>query len=66
MADREAVNVMRNTPLQNQSEGKRRGIDLPWNGPPRVRRKKLAKAEEKQPQLSLAFARSPEANAVEV
>jgi hypothetical protein len=46
---------MRNKAQQSEQR-KRPGIDVPWGGPPRVRRKK-PKAE-KPPQLALSF--SPE------
>ncbi len=51
---REAADVIRNK-VQQPERRKRRGIDLPWGGPRRVRHKKRKAQKTPQPQLGLSF-----------
>jgi hypothetical protein len=71
VAERAAANVMRNK-AQQFEQPKRRGVDVPWDGPARFRRKQ-PKPAKPQPQLALGFSPtsslldlSPESNAASV
>src|SRR5450755_2734696 len=52
VAEKEAANVMRNK-AQQFEQPKRRGVDVPWDGPARFRRKQ-PKPAKPQPQLALS------------
>lgn len=43
---------------QQSDHRKRRGIDVPWGGPPSVRRKKPKAEKPPAPQLALSFSPS--------
>ncbi len=52
MEEREVADLIRNMAQQNQPERKRRGVDVPWDGPV-PKRKPKASEQPQIPQLTL-------------
>lgn len=53
MAKGKAAEVICNMTQQNQPESKRRGVDVPWDGPVPKRKPKTPEPQQQMPQLAL-------------